>query len=107
MTAPPSLPGRLRTTATAAADQTSRWTHIAATILRAGVVPFPRVHRGLAELRPLVRYGTTLGDAESLRAHVKAHLARFSVPRDVVVLDELPRNPTGKVLARELRELLG
>jgi acyl-CoA synthetase (AMP-forming)/AMP-acid ligase II len=44
--------------------------------------------------------------AEELKDHVKQHLARFSVPRDVVVLDELPRNPTGKVLPRELRALL-
>jgi len=41
-------------------------------------------------------------DAESIRAHVKSHLARFSVPRDVVFLDELPRNATGKVVTRML-----
>jgi len=27
------------------------------------------------------------------------------VPREVVFLDELPRNPTGKILKRELREI--
>jgi len=27
------------------------------------------------------------------------------VPREVIFLDELPRNPTGKILKRELREL--
>ena len=36
---------------------------------------------------------------------VKENLARYKVPRDVVFLDELPRNPTGKVLKRKLREL--
>jgi fatty-acyl-CoA synthase len=41
-------------------------------------------------------------DADALRAHVRAHLARYKVPRDVVFLDALPRNPTGKVLKREL-----
>jgi len=41
-------------------------------------------------------------DSDSIRAHVKAGLARFSVPRDVVFLDELPRNATGKVVARDL-----
>jgi len=41
-------------------------------------------------------------DTDSIRQHVKAHLARFSVPQDVVFLDALPRNATGKVVAREL-----
>jgi fatty-acyl-CoA synthase len=27
------------------------------------------------------------------------------VPRVVIFLDELPRNPTGKILKRELRDL--
>jgi fatty-acyl-CoA synthase len=43
-------------------------------------------------------------DADKVRALVKDKLSRFSVPRDVVFLDQLPRNPTGKVLARELPE---
>ena len=37
-----------------------------------------------------------------LKAHVKAHLASYKVPREVVVLDELPRNSTGKVMKRDL-----
>ncbi len=41
-------------------------------------------------------------DADGVRTLVNQQLSRFSVPRDVVFLDELPRNPTGKVLAREL-----
>lgn len=40
--------------------------------------------------------------AEELREHVKANLARFKVPREIVFLDELPRNATGKILKREL-----
>ncbi|PKH41069.1 fatty-acyl-CoA synthase [Nocardioides alpinus] len=42
--------------------------------------------------------------ADELRDHVKAHLARFKVPREIVFLQELPRNATGKVLKRELAE---
>ena len=33
------------------------------------------------------------------------NLARYKVPREVIFLDELPRNPTGKILKRELREM--
>jgi acyl-CoA synthetase (AMP-forming)/AMP-acid ligase II len=41
--------------------------------------------------------------ADEVREHVRAHRARHCIPREVVFLDELPRNATGKVLARELR----
>ena len=41
---------------------------------------------------------------DELKEYVRANLARYKVPRDIELLDELPRNPTGKVLKRELRE---
>ncbi len=37
-----------------------------------------------------------------LKAHVREHLARYKVPREVRFVDELPRNATGKVLKRHL-----
>jgi acyl-CoA synthetase (AMP-forming)/AMP-acid ligase II len=42
-----------------------------------------------------------VGDRE-LKAYVKDSLARHAVPREVVFVDELPRNDQGKVLKREL-----
>jgi acyl-coenzyme A synthetase/AMP-(fatty) acid ligase len=41
-------------------------------------------------------------DVEAIRDHVRQHRARFCVPRDVVFLDALPRNATGKVVTRDL-----
>ena len=41
-------------------------------------------------------------DEDGVRGYVREHLARYKVPRDVTFLDELPRNPTGKILKREL-----
>jgi acyl-CoA synthetase (AMP-forming)/AMP-acid ligase II len=41
---------------------------------------------------------------EDLKDYVKANLARYKVPREIVFVDELPRNATGKVLKRELAE---
>jgi acyl-CoA synthetase (AMP-forming)/AMP-acid ligase II len=41
--------------------------------------------------------------AETLLAHCQAQLARFKVPKEITFLDQLPRNPSGKVLKRELR----
>ena len=40
---------------------------------------------------------------EDLKKHVKSQLAGYKVPRRVVVLDDLPRNDSGKVMKRELR----
>jgi fatty-acyl-CoA synthase len=42
-------------------------------------------------------------DEDAVRGHARANLGRFKVPRDVVFVDELPRNPAGKVLRNELR----
>ncbi|MEQ6902054.1 AMP-binding protein [Nocardioides sp. YIM 152588] len=39
---------------------------------------------------------------DDLKEHVRAHLARYKVPRDIEFVAELPRNATGKVLKREL-----
>jgi len=44
-------------------------------------------------------------DEDAIKAYVKDNLARYKVPREVIFLDELPRNPTGKILKRELREI--
>jgi acyl-CoA synthetase (AMP-forming)/AMP-acid ligase II len=41
---------------------------------------------------------------DDLRAHVKKQLANYKVPREIVLHDELPRNETGKVLKRELKD---
>jgi len=41
---------------------------------------------------------------DELIEHCRAQLARFKVPKAVTFLDELPRNPSGKVLKRELRD---
>jgi len=41
---------------------------------------------------------------EDVKSFVKENLARFKVPREVIFVDELPRNPAGKVLKRELAE---
>ena len=42
-------------------------------------------------------------DEDTLKAHVKDNLARYKVPREIIFLDELPRNATGKVLKKDLR----
>jgi fatty-acyl-CoA synthase len=56
-------------------------------------------------LRAFVALREGAGASEDeLKHHVRDNLARYKVPRDVVFVDELPRNPTGKILKRELAE---
>jgi acyl-CoA synthetase (AMP-forming)/AMP-acid ligase II len=58
-------------------------------------VPDPRFGEVVAAVVRL-RGGATLS-LERLRRHCRLHLARFKLPRRLVVVDELPRLPTGKV----------
>ncbi|WP_159847951.1 acyl-CoA synthetase [Nocardia sp. CY41] len=57
--------------------------------LRAFVVPGPECKR----------------DPQEIKDYVKANLARYKVPREVIFLDELPRNATGKLLRKPLIEM--
>jgi fatty-acyl-CoA synthase len=43
----------------------------------------------------------------ALMAHAREHLAPFKLPKAVHFVDELPKNPSGKLLKRELRERFG
>ena len=51
----------------------------------------------------VARQGTALTEAEVI-AHCSRHLSRFKVPKRVIFADSLPRNASGKILKRELRE---
>jgi acyl-CoA synthetase (AMP-forming)/AMP-acid ligase II len=44
---------------------------------------------------------------DSLKQHVRDNLANYKVPREITVLDELPRGSTGKFLRNELRARVG
>ncbi|MCX2713081.1 acyl-CoA ligase FadD12 [Mycolicibacterium sp. J2] len=45
--------------------------------------------------------------ADELKQYVRDNLANYKVPREITVLDELPRNSTGKIMRRELQERAG
>lgn len=44
-------------------------------------------------------------DKEEIIAYCGTKLAKFKIPKEVEFIDELPRNPSGKVLKRELRDM--
>ena len=41
---------------------------------------------------------------EALQQHCRAKLAGFKMPKELIVRTELPRNPSGKILKRALRD---
>ena len=49
----------------------------------------------------VVRPGATVSE-QDVKDYIRGRLARFKVPRDVMFVDEVPRNPTGKVVKRLL-----
>jgi long-chain acyl-CoA synthetase len=43
-------------------------------------------------------------DPKDLKAYLKTHLAGFKVPKEFVIVEELPKNPAGKLLKREIKK---
>ncbi|MFG1851875.1 class I adenylate-forming enzyme family protein [Actinomadura geliboluensis] len=72
-------------------------------VAQAAVVGVPDEHWGEV-VRAFVTAATGRRPAEEeLLAHCRARLASYKVPREFVVLDEMPVNASGKILKRELR----
>lgn len=72
-------------------------------VLEAAVVGRPHERWGEVPVAFVVLRAGTAASSEDLIEHCSRQLARFKVPKDIIFLDALPRNPSGKVLKRELR----
>ena len=75
-------------------------------VVEAAVVgmPDPRLGEDIWAAVQL-RAGAEAGEDE-LRAHVASRLTKFKVPTRIVVLDPMPKNATGKLQKRAVKELL-
>ena len=54
----------------------------------------------------VIRNGGTI-EKDELIAHCRAHLAGYKTPKQVFFVDSLPKNPSGKLLKRDLRTRFG
>jgi len=72
-------------------------------VLEVAVVGRPDDRWGEVPVAFVVLRAGESADAEELIAHCAGQLAKFKVPKAVTFLDALPRNPSGKVLKRDLR----
>ena len=76
-------------------------------VQEAAVIGMPDEHWGEQVTAIVaVRPGLTVS-ADELIVHCRTHLTGFKKPRQVFFLDELPKNPSGKILKREIRQMLG
>jgi acyl-CoA synthetase (AMP-forming)/AMP-acid ligase II len=73
-------------------------------VLEVAVVAAPDERFGEAPVALVVLKPDATVTVAQLRAHCRAHLARFKVPREFHFRDSLPKGGTGKVLKAELRE---
>ncbi|WP_022881054.1 long-chain-fatty-acid--CoA ligase [Gryllotalpicola ginsengisoli] len=72
----------------------------------AAVVGLPDEHSGERVVAAVVMAPGAPFDPAALRAALRDSLTPYKVPREIVQLDELPRNLIGKVLRKKVRELL-
>ena len=80
--------------------------HAEPAILEAAVIAKPDEKWGETPVAMVVlRSGATL-DLAQMQAHCRAMLAGFKVPKELILMESLPRNPSGKILKRTLREQL-
>lgn len=72
-------------------------------VVEAAVVGSPDERWGEVPTAFVVLHEDRPQAAEVLLDHCRAQLARYKVPRAITFLERLPRNPSGKVLKRDLR----
>lgn len=72
-------------------------------VLEVAVVGIPHEDLGEEIAAAVALRPDAAASAEELRAFVRDRVAAYKYPRHVVVVDALPKGPTGKILKREVR----
>lgn len=75
-------------------------------VAEAAVVGLPDPKRGdVPHAAVALRVGSSATEGD-LRLHCRERLARYKVPRSILVTDRLPRNATGKIVKEAVREAI-
>ncbi|KOS71646.1 long-chain fatty acid--CoA ligase [Lysinibacillus contaminans] len=74
-------------------------------IVEAAVVGFPDSNFGEAVHAYVVLKDVTKSTTEDILAYCAKHMVKYKVPKVIEIIDELPKNTTGKILRRSLKEV--
>ena len=74
-------------------------------VLEAAVVPIPDAKTGEAVRAYIVKNPDYAGDisTEDIIRHCKGLLTDYKVPKSIIIRDELPKSPIGKILRKDLK----
>ena len=75
-------------------------------VMEAAIIGVPDTQWGERVVAVIVPKPGTEIDYSMVNTHCRAHLAGFKSPKELQIVDALPRNPSGKVLKRILRDQL-
>jgi len=75
-------------------------------VLQAAVIGVPDGLRGESPVAFVIPKKDAQASEEALRTFARQHLAGFKTPKRIVIREDLPTGPTGKILKRRLRDLL-
>ena len=86
-----------------ASSEVERVIYKLAAVREVAVIGLPDEHWGERPVAIVVLNEGAALDLAALTAHCRANLAGFKVPKEMIIRDQLPRNPSGKILKRVLR----
>jgi len=90
-----------------ASSEVERVLYLLPEVKEAAVIGLPDERWGETPVAVIVFNSGQALDPDQVKEHCSQHLAGFKVPKRVILRDDLPRNPSGKVLKRSLREEYG
>lgn len=75
-------------------------------IQEAAVIGAPDTLRGEVVIAYIVLKEGAQYDRKALFHHLQENLANFKLPKEIILIDSLPKNATGKIMKRELRNVV-